>query len=370
MATNTLPQLLILYMVFTLKEPIILSHKRSLDTEKLRSNKLNECLRCKVLTDSFSTWLDRTSRGKHEGGDAAWEEAKLKSYSRSEMRLVEIQEGLCSELKIHKDHCYALADKAEQLLEQWWLKENYDNADIYTWLCIENLQYCCPVYHFGEMCTPCPRDKNNEICGGKGKCDGDGTRKGNGTCICKKGYSGNNCEECATNFYKTLNACKPCHRACSECHNDGPSACVQCASGWTMESGVCVDINECLNESFCTASEFCVNTAGSYTCKSCYKSCRTCVGPGSKECTSCKPDYVLWVGKCMSKDHQKNLLNNAFKRAACYLCLFIIVMVILRKSKSLASFVALLIALGIYFYENTSDIKLIDLYKLYYEDVF
>ncbi len=47
--------------------------------------------------------MERTSRGKFEGGDADWEEKKLKSYSNSEVRLVEIQEKLCTELSKGSD---------------------------------------------------------------------------------------------------------------------------------------------------------------------------------------------------------------------------------------------------------------------------
>ena len=44
-----------------------------------------------------------TSRGKHEGGDAHWEEKKLNNYGNSEIRLIEIQENLCQELPNGKD---------------------------------------------------------------------------------------------------------------------------------------------------------------------------------------------------------------------------------------------------------------------------
>jgi hypothetical protein len=47
--------------------------------------------------------MERTARGKFEGGDAAWEEERLGSYSRSEVRLVEIQEKLCSGIERGKD---------------------------------------------------------------------------------------------------------------------------------------------------------------------------------------------------------------------------------------------------------------------------
>lgn len=361
MAVFTLSKFIFLYILFTLKEPIILSQKRSPG----KSNKLNECQRCKVLTDSFNTWLDRTSRGKHEGGDVAWEEAKLKSYARSEMRLVEIQEGLCSELKTHQEHCYALSEESEQVLEKWWFNENNVNSDLYTWLCIENLQHCCPANHFGDACTPCLRDKNNRVCGGKGQCDGDGTRTGNGTCICNKGYSGSYCDECSANFYSAENVCKPCHKACNECHSDGPNACVQCARGWSSQSGVCVDVNECLDD-VCKAKEFCINSEGSYMCKRCDKTCSTCVGPGPGDCTTCEPDNVLWIGKCMSNDRQRLLLKNVWIRAAVYLCLCILVVILSRKSWLLASVVLVSSAVFIYYIENTSDIMLINVYNHYF----
>lgn len=47
--------------------------------------------------------MDRTSRGKFEGGDADWEEKKLRSYANSEVRLVEIQEKLCTDVSKGED---------------------------------------------------------------------------------------------------------------------------------------------------------------------------------------------------------------------------------------------------------------------------
>lgn len=42
--------------------------------------------------------LVKTAGGKHEGGDAHWEENKLNNYADSEIRLAEIQEDLCNDL--------------------------------------------------------------------------------------------------------------------------------------------------------------------------------------------------------------------------------------------------------------------------------
>ena len=42
--------------------------------------------------------MEKTERGKFEGGDTAWEEEKMKSYKVSEVRLIEVQEHLCKEV--------------------------------------------------------------------------------------------------------------------------------------------------------------------------------------------------------------------------------------------------------------------------------
>ncbi|XP_017772120.1 PREDICTED: cysteine-rich with EGF-like domain protein 1, partial [Nicrophorus vespilloides] len=58
----------------------------------IKQKRLPPCRACKTFVDSFKRGMERTEKGKFEGGDAAWEEEKLKSYSKSEIRLVEIQE--------------------------------------------------------------------------------------------------------------------------------------------------------------------------------------------------------------------------------------------------------------------------------------
>lgn len=324
----------------------------SRDNNGLSSSKLSECRRCKLLTDSFNHWLDKTSRGKYEGGDAAWEEAKLKSYSRSEIRLVEIQEGLCSELKVSQDSCYALAEEAEQVLETWWFHEDPTSADLYTWLCIENLQHCCPKGHFGDACTACPKDKDNKICGGHGRCDGDGSRKGNGTCLCRRGYSGVTCNECDTNYYYTnSNTCEACHKSCEGCNGSGADACVACKPGWELKSGLCIDIDEC-SDSICDPNEYCANTEGSYSCSECDLSCKTCMGEGPSNCTSCEPSNVLWIGSCIDDELKQNIITNAFRKLALYIGLLIITFFTFRTSASGASLVVLCIAVFIYFSEK------------------
>ena len=46
--------------------------------------------------------MEKTARGYHEGGDADWEEKKLKNYAHSEVRLAEIQSMLCTDIVVGK----------------------------------------------------------------------------------------------------------------------------------------------------------------------------------------------------------------------------------------------------------------------------
>ncbi|CAG4987181.1 unnamed protein product [Parnassius apollo] len=329
------------------------------------TEKLNDCNRCKVLSNSFKNWLQKTARGKYEGGDAAWEEAKLKSYSRSEMRLVEIQEGLCSDVKKHQDQCYALAEEVEHLLEQWWVHEDPNSQDVFAWLCVSTLHYCCPKNHYGMTCAPCPKDENNKICGGRGECNGDGTRQGNGTCICNRGFSGQFCESCAENFYSIdKEYCKPCHKACNGCRGEGAAACKFCKPGWELESGACNDINECANISLCKSHQFCINWEGSYACRNCDDTCRTCKGEGLANCTSCESNYMLWGGMCLDKTLKQQIFSNALKKLGLYVFLIVAAILMYKRMKAVSSLTVLLIGIIIYFSEKESQYHI---FSMFYE---
>lgn len=108
--------------------------------EQLQSMRLPPCKACKTLHESFKKVrivhiiltglsfsiifqnLAKTEKGKFEGGDAAWEEEKLGSYARSEVRLVEIQENLCKEVEEGQNQCFSLAEMHDTLIEEWWFK--------------------------------------------------------------------------------------------------------------------------------------------------------------------------------------------------------------------------------------------------------
>ncbi|KAM4741209.1 stabilin-1 [Anableps anableps] len=93
-------------------------------------------------------------------------------------------------------------------------------------LCVKNVMHpqCCPG-HWGLLCLPCP-SWSGRTCNFNGDCvDGD---VGNGTCICKEGFSGFACQEC-----KNPNAFgKKCDKVC-DCGvhgvcNKGPDGDGQC----------------------------------------------------------------------------------------------------------------------------------------------
>jgi protein disulfide-isomerase len=268
---------------------------------------LGECQACKLFVESFKKGLERTARGKYEGGDAAWEEEKLKtSYKRSEMRLIDIQDSICNEETSYSIQCHNMAEKAEEFIEKWWAQNSDESDDLYTYICVDNLKTCCPIHHFGKDCTPCPGDHAN-LCNGNGKCRGDGTRKGNGTCLCDAGYIGEVCNQCIVGYYLSYKddkkmTCSPCHRACmGGCRHGTPKDCAACKPGFLFDSDEgCLDVNECDDVNRCTKDQFCLNSIGSYKCMPCDKSCTRCHGDGPDMCRKCAPGYSKKGEFCIS----------------------------------------------------------------------
>merc|ERR1719186_1501211 len=62
--------------------------------------------------------MDRTKRGKLEGGDAAWEEKSKQKYATSEVRLAEITEQLCKDVSRGETQCHQHHGDWEELIEQ------------------------------------------------------------------------------------------------------------------------------------------------------------------------------------------------------------------------------------------------------------
>ncbi|KAH8329125.1 hypothetical protein KR074_004083 [Drosophila pseudoananassae] len=299
------------------------------------------CRACSQLAGSFKAGLERTKRG-HGGGDTAWEEEKLRSYKNSEVRLVEIQEKLCSDASVtNKDHCHNLANEHETLIEDWFTHKQGEQPDIHVWLCVEQLRVCCPPDTYGPNCEPCAD------CNGNGKCKGAGTRKGNGKCLCDAGYTGTNCNECGPQHYESFRdekklLCTQCHAACGEggCTGAGPKSCRKCKDGWRMdtESG-CVDINECVEQqrpNACREQQFCVNNEGSFTCLECDRSCNGCDGDGPDMCKKCADGYQLKDGKCHDLSSEQRDSYVSMTRLLTYLGMCVATCVIFNSSAHIA----------------------------------
>ncbi|XP_052838137.1 cysteine-rich with EGF-like domain protein 2 isoform X1 [Drosophila gunungcola] len=296
------------------------------------------CRACSQLVGSFKEGLERTKRG-HGGGDTAWEEEKLRSYKNSEVRLVEIQEKLCSDTGVvNKDHCHNLANEHEALLEDWFTHKQTESPDLQSWLCVDQLAVCCPANTFGPHCQLC------SDCSGNGKCKGAGTRKGNGKCKCDPGYAGENCNECGLIHYESFRdekklLCTQCHAACGEggCTGGGSKSCRKCKDGWIMDSEAgCVDVNECLEQKSCRPQQFCVNNEGSFSCLECDRSCDGCDGDGPDMCKKCAVGFALKNGKCndLSADQRSNYVS--FTRMLTYFGMCVATCVIFQSSTHIA----------------------------------
>lgn len=319
----------------------------------LHNYKLPPCQSCKVLVTSFLNGMEKTSRGKFEGGDAAWEEEKMGSYATSEVRLIEIQENLCNDVEKGKYQCQGLAEENEALFEEWW-KNQQELGDLQKWLCIEKLQTCCPDLHYGIDCTPCKGYPDN-VCNNNGKCKGSGTRKGNGQCSCNIGYEGPFCDKCSDSYYQAYKddsklLCSPCHHSCQNaCSQAGPKGCVACKTGWVMDTeNGCLDINECIvNPGACNSHQFCVNNDGSYTCLECDKACRTCNGDGPDMCDECADGYYLKDKICIDSSRKSREMTMNFTRYLTYAGLTVATCIVFSKNVYVASFIGLSVGLYI-----------------------
>lgn len=321
--------------------------------EERKAQKFPPCAACRVLTNSFKKGLERTKREKFDGGDSAWEEDKLGSYSKSETRLIEIQEQLCREVDRGQTQCHTLAEEFESKIEDWWLNHQGSYQDIFDYLCIDQTKRCCPKDHFGPNCAPCPGFPD-KICNNNGKCKGAGTRKGNGGCFCDKGYEGETCGTCAPGFYESYRdenkiLCSPCHIACNiTCTGAGPKNCETCSTGWYMIEGEgCFDIDECLeNEVACMENQFCINKEGSHTCLDCDKACNDCTGDGPDMCIECADGYHKKDNMCINSDILGRKRHENFARYTTYVGLCIATCIIFQRNIYIASVIGLFV--GIY----------------------
>ncbi|PAA68607.1 hypothetical protein BOX15_Mlig014948g1, partial [Macrostomum lignano] len=270
------------------------------DSQQLSS----QCQACSAIAAAFQRGLERTARDNFGGGNTNWEETRLGTYALSETRLVDITDRLCKDKDNEMDgvtssECHAMLEKIEEDIEKFWFgafKANPTSASLRDSVCVNGTAACCAYGRWGPECAPCP-----DCSGGRGDCNGNGTRTGTGACDCHPGYSGAQCSDCSAKYYRangeSNGECKACSPACrSACTGPLATQCDQCADGYETvqqaDGAACVDIDECQTRSPCSGPRsFCENLPGSYRCGDCDRACSACSGPGQVGCTACSPGF-------------------------------------------------------------------------------
>uniref|UniRef100_A0A8C4K431 Cysteine rich with EGF like domains 1 n=1 Tax=Dromaius novaehollandiae TaxID=8790 RepID=A0A8C4K431_DRONO len=242
--------------------------------------------------------LERTQREGFGGGNTAWEEEKLAKYEHSETRLLEVLESVCAPSDFA---CHQLLERSEEHVERWWRQQH---PDFFQWLCMDRLAVCCPPGTYGPDCLPCAGGPQ-QPCSGNGKCDGDGTRRGTGLCVCSPGYGGAFCSECGDGYYeasrnKSHLVCAECYWACGRCTGPEDSSCLRCKRGWVLHEHRCIGESPgCL-----WGRRLSVRTrAGSaLSSADCSTACIGCMGAGPARCKKCNKGYWRDGAKCLDVD--------------------------------------------------------------------
>lgn len=259
------------------------------------------CSTCRGITENFNKGFESTAKQNFGGGNTAWEERKLSKYETSEIRLMEIVEGLCESSSFE---CNRMVEEHEDHFETWWFKRKTKHPDLHKWFCVDTIKVCCPKGTFGPDCNDCVGGSQRP-CHGNGMCDGDGTRGGNGKCTCHHGYKGELCLDCIDGFFSgernsTFALCAECHTSCKTCSGATNQDCDECKEGWEEDDQeTCIDVNECSRDPPpCEDDQYCLNTDGSYSCKACDSACSGCTGAGPDQCKTCSSGYQFTEGTC------------------------------------------------------------------------
>jgi len=206
-----------------------------------------ECEACKELQKGIEKNLEKTRNQNFGGGNSNWEESRLGAWATSETRMIQTIEYACQ----GDFRCSSFLEEYEEDIEDWF-KTGPDSApeedriDFFKKFCVEKSKACCKDENsFGKECTPCPTNVNQEICSGRGTCEGAGDRKGKGGCKCNVGYKGKNCDKCASEYFLEQEVtmtekplCTRCKHKCKECKGKGK--CLGCRDGFEIEG----EINE------------------------------------------------------------------------------------------------------------------------------
>ncbi|VDD84285.1 unnamed protein product [Mesocestoides corti] len=179
--------------------------------------------------------------------------------------------------------------------------------DITRALCIETLKFCCPWNKFGADCSDCgPCFVENGYCDGNGTRSGTGVCQCKQGYAGKSCGQCDHLTHFQSDSIDGIVQCTPCHPACAGgCSDVTPSSCVSCSKGYqavkTDDGIICADVDECSNGSSpCKWGTYCVNDEGSYYCLPCPDGCSLCTN--TSMCQSCFPGYTLQSGKCIDID--------------------------------------------------------------------
>jgi len=215
--------------------------KKNAKSRMEREAIISRCTGCKLFADKFLKGLAKTSGSNYGQEKADWEprftNEKLGNFAASETRLVEVLDGICE----RDYYCNWVLSEYEEDIENWYYHKQQIFTDFANFLCNDKASLCCPDDHYGPNCKSCASLK----CGLHGKCQGSGSRTGDGKCECDTGYTGTRCNKCASNYFGSNDSsCLACDPACDGCTGEGSDQCVECAKGHirTILSG-----NTCIN---------------------------------------------------------------------------------------------------------------------------
>lgn len=315
-------------------------------TKGLSSDVIDQkCSNCKLVSQSIEHLLGRPRT--------------MDSYGKMSDRfdLDKTKKTVCRDIvsDASRQSCREFYFSNQETVKKW--KDSNSKMSFFDFVCIKELKYCCPRNSFGPKCNKCIE------CGLNEHCHGDGYRSGTGKCVCKEGHSGIGCANCQPGYFMEKNytttdslsglknnkvLCKPCHRSCVYCRNDGPKGCDVCREGFTwVPTYGCLDIDECVKDKkICGPNTFCVNTEGSYYCYECDRACDGCHGDGPDMCLKCAKGYKLGQdGNCEAKSKTVLSPEANYYRYAIYLGLFICTSIILHNNVQLAALVGMAVAM-------------------------